>query len=276
MKSRISEIKTNRPIIHCINNYVTANDVANILLAIGASPIMADNVREVEEITAKSASLNLNFGILNDDKFRSIMLSAKRANNLMLPVTLDPVGVGASSYRRESAKYLLKKATFSVIKGNISEIKTLFLDDTYERGVDASEQISDDKLGSICNFAHSCAKKNKSIIVISGRYDIVANPDRVYIVKNGVKELSHITGSGCMLSALISAFIAKDNCIEAVLTAVTTMGIAGELALEKMKKNKSGNASFRTYLIDEIYHMTDDKLIEYGKYTKYTGGENGE
>lgn len=237
---------------------------------------MADCAREAEDITSLSSSLNINFGILNDDKFKAIEISTRTANKLAIPIVFDPVGIGASDYRQQSAKYLLKKVDFSVIKGNISEIKTLFSDKVEHKGVDASELISEDSLVALSRFAIACANKSSSIIVISGKYDIVANAKKAYVVKNGTKELSHITGSGCMLSALISAFISAENNVETVLKAIMTMGIAGEFAVVKMKKQQAGNASFRTFLIDEIYNMTDDKLIKYGKYTEYTGGKNGE
>ncbi len=253
-------LREKNPLVHNITNYVTVNDCANILLAIGASPIMADDIEEVEEITSICNGLNINIGTLNHRTIESMLAAGKKANELGHPVLLDPVGVGASKLRTETARLLLDEVQFSVIRGNVSELKGLFLDESGTRGVDASEVIDESNIKSIAKFAEECSKKSNSIILITGKTDIVSDGERTYLVENGVAEMARITGSGCMLSALITAFISADNSLESVVAGTCVMGIAGEKALETMKKNDAGNSSYRNYLIDEIYKMTGGEL----------------
>lgn len=257
-------LKEKSPLIHCITNYVTVNDCANILLACGASPIMADEKEEVEEITSICNGLNINIGTLNKEVIESMILAGKKANELSHPVTFDPVGVGASKLRNNTAERLLKEVQFAVIRGNISEIKGLALGSGSTKGVDADilDIVTDENLDEVINFAKNFSKRTKSIIAISGAIDIVCDENKAYVIRNGHNMMSKITGSGCMLTTMIAAFISanKDNYLEATVAAICSMGIAGEKAYEMMKKNDSGNSSYRNYLIDEIYKLTEEKL----------------
>ncbi|WP_443770237.1 hydroxyethylthiazole kinase, partial [Anaerostipes sp.] len=136
---KIFQKKEKHPgMVHCMTNYVTVNDVANIILACGASPIMADDPKEVQEITALTTDLVLNMGTLNERKLEAMLLAGKKANELGHPVILDPVGVGASSFRKEAVKKLFEEIDFSVIRGNLSEIKAIFQGNAAEMGVDAA------------------------------------------------------------------------------------------------------------------------------------------
>lgn len=257
-------LKEKSPLIHCITNYVTVNDCANILLACGASPIMADEKEEVEEITSICNGLNINIGTLNKEVIESMILAGKKANELSHPVTFDPVGVGASKLRNNTAERLLKEVQFAVIRGNISEIKVLALGSGSTKGVDADilDIVTDENLDEVINFAKNFSKRTESIIAISGVIDVVCDENKAYIIRNGHNMMSKITGSGCMLTTMIAAFVSanKDNYLEATVAAICSMGIAGEKAYEIMNKNNSGNSSYRNYLIDEIYKLTEEKL----------------
>lgn len=190
-------IRRNQTMVHCITNYVTINDVANMILAIGASPIMADDWMEVREITSMCDSLVINMGTLKQNTVRSMLLAGKEANQRGHLVVFDPVGVGASRFRKETAAKLLKQIHFNVIRGNISEIKTLYegSDDGY--GVDAKKDdaVTEDNLEYVIQMAKNMAKKTKAVIVITGKTDLVTDGQQIYLIDNGVLDMSRITGT---------------------------------------------------------------------------------
>lgn len=271
LKDCLLNIWHKKPLVHNITNYVTVNDCANILLACGASPIMADDAQEVAEITSICHGLNINIGTLNTRTIESMHIAGKKANELNHPVLLDPVGTGASKLRTQTAVDLVKNIDFAVIRGNISEIKTLANGSGNTRGVDANikDSITLDNLTESVSFAKKLASNMNSVIAISGAIDIVADSNTAYVIFNGHELMGKITGSGCMLSALTTAFIAANpqNILQATATAFITMGIAGEVAATRMEKtNLAGTASFRTYLIDAIYNMNVEQLTNKAKY----------
>lgn len=261
------------PLVHNITNYVTVNDCANILLACKAAPIMADDALEVEEITSICSGLNINIGTLNERTVESMLLAGKKSNELNHPVLLDPVGAGASKLRTETANRLLEEVSFSVIRGNISEIKTLVLGTNTTKGVDANDldKVTIKNIESVIAFAKEFAKQTNAIIAITGAIDIVANSEQAYVITNGHKMMASISGTGCMLSALTTAFVCANpnDHLKAVAASVCCMGLAGELAYQKVLINDSGNASYRNYIIDEVFKMTSEKLEEGAKYEIY-------
>ena len=248
-------IRRNQTMVHCITNYVTINDVANMILAIGASPIMADDWMEVREITSMCDSLVINMGTLKQNTVRSMLLAGKEANQRGHLVVFDPVGVGASRFRKETAAKLLKQIHFNVIRGNISEIKTLYegSDDGY--GVDAKKDdaVTEDNLEYVIQMAKNMAKKTKAVIVITGKTDLVTDGQQIYLIDNGVLDMSRITGTGCMLDGVIAGFIGAnpDQILEAVTTAVSAMGICGEYAKEKAE----GTGTLKVHLMDAMSNM---------------------
>lgn len=260
------------PLVHNITNYVTVNDCANVLLACGGSPIMADDEEEVCEITSICNALNINIGTLNSRTISSMFLAGRKANELKHPVVLDPVGAGASALRTQTALNIMNEIKLDVIKGNISEIKTLYEGCGNTKGVDAdeSEHINADNLKIYADMAKELSQRTKAIIVITGAIDIVADDKLAYAVYNGHKSMSKISGTGCMLSAMIAAYITANmnNKLEAVLFAVAVMGIAGERAVMNAIKMDAGSGSLKTYIIDEIYKMTDESLNEYIRYER--------
>lgn len=263
-KDMLKNVKEKGPLVHCITNYVTVNDCANILIACGGSPIMSDDTSEVEEITSICGGLNINIGTLNKNTIPSMFLAGKKSNELNHPVILDPVGAGASKLRTDTAKELLEKIKFTVIRGNISEIKTLALGFGSTKGVDAdiADAITEENLNEVISFAKEFSKKTGAIIVITGAIDIVCNDNKAYIIRNGHPMMSKITGSGCMLTAMTAAYLVAnpENYLEATAASVVAMGISGELAYKKLKETEAGNSSYRNYLIDEIYNLTAEKL----------------
>ena len=265
----LENVRGKCPLIHNITNYVTVNDCANIVLACGASPIMSDDQSEVEEITTICGGLNINIGTLNKRTIESMLLAGKRANELSHPVVLDPVGAGASKLRTETAQKLLEEVKFTVIRGNISEVKTLASGSGTTKGVDAdvADKVTEENLDKAVAFAKSFAAKTGAVIAITGAIDIVADANTAYCIRNGHPMMSSITGTGCQLSALTAAFVTanSDKPLEAAAAAVCAMGLAGEIAHKRLSP-LDGNSSYRNYIIDAIYNMTPAQLEEGAKY----------
>ena len=268
-QNMLENVRKNCPLIHNITNYVTVNDCANIVIACGASPIMADDKEEVAEITTICSGLNINIGTLNSRTIASMLIAGKRANELNHPVVLDPVGAGASKLRTETAMQLLEDVKFSVIRGNISEIKTLASGSGTTKGVDAdvADKVTEENLDDVIAFAKAFAKKTGAIIAITGAIDIVADSEKAYCIRNGHPMMSAVTGTGCQLSAMTAAFVAAnpEHPLEAAAAAVAAMGCAGEVAYHRLTE-MDGNASYRTYIIDAIYNMTPEMLEKGANY----------
>ncbi|WP_312649100.1 hydroxyethylthiazole kinase [Aminipila sp.] len=269
LKEKLENVRQESPLIHNITNYVTVNDCANILLACGASPIMSDDTEEVEEITSICGGLNINIGTLNQRTIESMLLAGKKANQLKHPVVLDPVGAGASKLRTETSHQLLKQVKFTVIRGNISEIKTIAIGEGSTKGVDANvaDCITEENLDEAVKFAKEFAKKMEAVIAITGAIDIVADSNKAYIIRNGNPMMSKITGTGCMLTAMTTAYIVAnpDRELEAAAAAVCAMGLCGELAYDRLNCY-DGNSTYRNYIIDEIFNLDGDKLERGAKY----------
>ena len=261
LKQMFDQVREKSPLIHNITNYVTVNDCANMVLACGASPIMADDKEEVAEIQTICAGLNINIGTIE-----SMKIAGTRANELGHPAVLDPVGVGASTLRTSTANELLKTVKFTVIRGNISEIKTLAVGTGTTKGVDAdiADRVTEENLDEAVAFVKKFAERTGAVIAVTGAIDIVADAKKAYCIYNGCPMMSSITGTGCQLSALTAAFVTanKDHPLEAAAAAVCAMGFAGEIAHERLT-TQDGNATYRNYIIDAIYHMDGD-VLEHG------------
>ena len=260
----MQEVKLRNPIVHCITNYVTVNDCANAILAINGSPIMADDINEVNEITTISNALVINLGTLNQNKAIAMQKAGKMANHLNHPIILDPVGVGASTFRTKVAKNLLNEIKFTVIRGNISEIKALAQNYQTTLGVDANEndKVTDENIDQVIKFAKDFSQKTNSIIAITGAIDIIANWQKAYIIKNGCYQMSKITGTGCMLSAILGAFIAcgQSDLLETTAYTVALMGYCGELADQQIRNEDKGSGSFKVYLLNNLSTINYAKL----------------
>ncbi len=265
----LSDVRKKQPHIHCITNYVSANDCANLLLASGSSPIMADCPLESAEITALCDGLLLNTGILNPEKLSAMQKSGRTANALHHPVVLDPVGAGASRFRTESVQSLLKELRIDVIRGNLSEMKALFCHAEISHGVDAvaSDRITEENLPEMTKLIRQIAAVQNTVIAVTGQIDIVADKNQAYCIHNGCSMMKSVTGSGCQLSALTAAFITAnpEHILESTAAAVCMMGVCGEIALEHLK-HYEGNSAFRNRIIDAVYCLDAETLDKKAKY----------
>lgn len=265
----ITNVRNSVPLVHNITNYVTVNDVANVLLACGGSPIMSDEPDDVEDITSICGGLNINIGTLNKNSIEAMFIAGKKANEIGTVTLLDPVGAGASKLRTDTAVKLMDDIKFTVVRGNISEIKTLALGSGTTKGVDAdvADAVTDDTLDNAVKFVKDFAKKSGSIVAITGAIDLVADGDKCYVIRNGRPEMGKITGTGCQLSGMMTAFVVanRDNALEAAAAAVCTMGLAGEMAWDRMQDG-DGNSTYRNRIIDAIYNMDEDTLNKGAKY----------
>lgn len=250
----LEKVQQKVPLVHAITNYVTVNDCANIILASGGSPIMADDLHEVEDITSLCSSLVINLGTLNETVIQAMIAAGKQANQLGHPVVLDPVGVGASRLRNETVHTLLQEVKFTVIRGNSSEIKFLATGVGNTQGVDASEadKVTADTLDGVISFAKSLSATTGAIIVMTGETDLVADENTAYIITNGHSMMSRVTGTGCMLSSVIGSYLGAnpDQPLLATAAAVCGMGLCGELAYQRLLELDGGTNTYRMFLID--------------------------
>lgn len=269
LKERFDQLREKGALVHNITNYVTVNDVANMLLACGGSPIMSDDIVDAPEITAICGGLNINIGTLNQRTIPAMFAAGKKARELNHRILLDPVGAGAGRLRTETAVKLMKEVGFDVIRGNISEIKTLAYGSGKTRGVDASAQdaVAEENLEKSVEFAKAFAEDTGSIIVMTGAIDLVADGKTCYVIRNGRPEMGLITGTGCQLSGLITAFITANpnHMTEAAAAAVCAMGLAGEIGWKHMQPG-DGNSTYRNRIIDAVYNMDGDELEAGAKY----------
>ena len=254
------KVKEKKPIIHHITNFVTMNDSANIALAIGGSPLMAFDENEVIDAVNLASCLVINIGTLNSNNYNGILLAAKRANEINIPIILDPVGVGLSKYRLNLVDKLLRDFKISIIRGNMLEIGTLAGMNFKNTGIDSYIKNEDGK-----GMAKSLSKKLNSIIAITGEIDIISDGVMVYSVHNGTNLLSKVTGTGCMTTSLIGAYSGiTDDYLLSTIAGIMTMGVSGELALESLNED-DGIGTFKVKLFDSIYNLKGEILIKRGK-----------
>jgi len=260
----LNKVRENKPLVHHITNYVTVNDCANITLAIGASPVMADAIGEAADIAAIARAVVLNMGTLNERTIPSMIAAGKAANAKGIPVVFDPVGAGASKLRNDTAADLIREVKLSVIRGNISEIKFAAGLSSQTKGVDASD--SDIAGADSAGTAQALAQKLGCVVVISGAVDTISDGAKIVLVENGHPMLGNLTGTGCMCSSLIGSFCgaAPDEPLAAAAAAMMCMGIAGELAYENA--GQRGNGSFRAALHDAISRMDAAMLEKMARY----------
>lgn len=265
----LQNVRDKVPLVHNITNYVTVNDVANVLLACGGSPIMSDEPQDVEDITSICGGLNINIGTLNVRSIEGMLKAGKRSNQMGHPVLLDPVGAGASDLRTSTAVLLTEEIRFDVIRGNISEIKTLAKGSGTTKGVDAdvADAVTEENLEEGVAFAKAFARKAETIAAITGAIDLVSDGETCYVIRGGRPEMGKITGTGCQLSGMLTAFLVAnpDQKLEAAAAAVCAMGLAGEIGWAHMQPG-DGNATYRNRIIDAIYNMDRETLDKGADY----------
>ena len=247
LSAAIAAVRTQSPLVHNITNYVVMNNSANALLAIGASPVMAHWVSEMEEMTAIAGALVLNIGTLDDKWIDGMLIAGKAAMRRGTPIVLDPVGVGATSQRTEAAMKIIEQCCPTIIRGNASEIMALVDASVMSKGVDSSAS-SDDALES----AKRLAVDTGAVIVISGATDYITNGADVYTVEGGSPIMTTVTGMGCTSTAIVGAFAAVvEDPMIAATAAMAVMSLAGERAAEYSR----GNGSMQVNFLDELYNL---------------------
>lgn len=242
----LERIRERTPLVHNITNYVVMNDTANVLLAIGASPVMAHAISEVREMVSYAGALVLNIGTLDNDWVESMIIAGLEANARGIPVVLDPVGAGATAYRTATAERIIVAVRVATVRGNAGELATIAGLRSKVRGVDSVSAASPEAA------ARLVADRTGGVAVASGAVDYVADATRVAEVRNGHPLMARITGSGCMATALIGAFLAVEpDPFLASVEAMIAFGVAGEAAAGV----SVGPGTFRQNLMDAVANL---------------------
>ncbi len=250
--NQLTLIRQRKPLIHHITNLVVMNDTANITLGIGALPVMAHAIEEVEDMVSIASALVLNIGTLTPEQIEAMLRAGKRANERNIPIVLDPVGAGATRLRTESALRLLTELRIAVVRGNAAEIGALIGVAGETRGVESISVSGDREV-----VARKAAHELGSTVAITGARDIITDGDRLVRVDNGHALLATITGSGCMSTSLVGAFLAVEpDAVLAASTALVAMGIAGEIAAPKA----GGPGTFRSHLLNAVAALDAETL----------------
>jgi hydroxyethylthiazole kinase len=244
----ISAVREQGPLVHSITNFVVMNLNANVLLAAGASPVMAHAHEEVQAMAGIAQSLVLNIGTLEPAWIESMRLALLTASQRGIPTVLDPVGAGATAYRNASIELLLNTAAPTVIRGNGSEIMSVAGANVKTRGVD-SGAAANDALGS----ARALVGRIGGVVCVSGQTDHIVDGTRWALLSNGHPWMTKITGVGCSATALIGAFCAvQPDAWRATVSAMALMGVVGEVAAEKAVVRKQGVGSMQVLMLDEL------------------------
>ena len=247
-------IRERRPLIHNITNYVVMNYTANVLLACGASPVMAHAGEEVEEMVSLAGALVLNIGTLSPSWIEAMLKAGKRAEELHIPVILDPVGAGATRLRTDSARRLMEAISIQVIRGNASEILSLSSEPSgvRTRGVDAIHTVD-----QVTETVSALAKELRTVLAVTGVVDLITDGNQAFRVMNGHEMMGRVTGTGCAATAILGAFLAVcPDSLEAATAGLAYFGLAGERAAAKT----SGPGSFQIELLDALYQMKEGDL----------------
>lgn len=258
----LTRLREKNPLIHNITNVVVTNFTANGLLAIGASPVMAYAKEEVAEMAMVSDALVLNIGTLTKENVESMIIAGKAANKGNTPVILDPVGAGATTYRTESVQKILQEVKISLLRGNAAEIAAISGIQAEIKGVDAVGVTKDS-----VSIAKSASLKINAPVVITGEKDVITNGDITYLIANGHPLLTKVTGTGCLLSSVLAAFIAVEkDIIKACVAGLATYGIAAELAAEQGEKE--GPGSFQIQLLNKLAQVDKEDILRLSNIEK--------
>lgn len=258
------KLKEKSPLIHAITHPIAINMAANAILAIGGQPICAAHPDEVGEIVNMSDSLSINLGNITSERMVAMERAARAANDKEIPLAIDMVGVGASTLRFDFANKLLNNFHFDLIKGNASEIRATAIGKSSAKGVDVGEadRLRGENIKNLALEARDLALKYDSVVLITGETDLIVGNDLYIEIKNGVENLSRITGTGCMLTAIISSFMAAADPLDASLLGLLIM----EVAAEKVENDRL--YTFFVSLMDEIGLISDEEILEKAKVRK--------
>jgi hydroxyethylthiazole kinase len=240
----LAAIRERKPLVHQITNYVVMNETANATLALGALPVMAHAPEEVEEMVGLAGALVLNIGTLSRHWVEAMLAAGRAANARGVPVVLDPVGVGATAYRTDTARRILDEVDVAVLRGNAGEVATLVGVAAEVRGVESVGAGA-----AAAEVAREAARSLGVVAAVTGAVDHVSDGERVAAVANGDPMLETITGSGCMSSAVTGCFLAvAESPFDAAVEALVAFGVAGEDAARDAK----GPGSFHVSLYDAL------------------------
>jgi len=254
LKADLNLVRAQSPLVHNITNYVVMNNTANALLAIGASPVMAHAVEEVNDMVAIASALVINMGTLSDKWVEAMLLAGKAAKKKGIPVVFDPVGVGATPYRNQVAASILEICQPTIIRGNASEIMSLAKESITTKGVDSTASSN-----AALEAAKRLAREVGAVVVISGEEDFITDGETVRSVKNGSPLMPKVTGMGCTATAIVGAFAAVNpDSLAAATHAMTVMGVVGELAAGKSE----GPGTMQFHFLDVLYRLTSEVLAE--------------
>lgn len=255
----LARVRREKPLIHQMTNYVSMNDCANITLAVGASPVMTQDAQEAEEMVAHARALVINLGTLESHNVAAMLAAGRRAKELSIPIVLDPVGVGATRYRTETAQRMLQELRPDIIRCNMSELKVLCGLNAPVKGVDS---VADAEGGEAA--ARMLAGKTGGVIAVTGQTDIVTDGQCVVRIENGHTLLTRVTGTGCMTTALTACFAACNVPLIGAVAGVLCMGISGELAAETLR-DREGPGMFKVRLMDAAYLLNHAIIELYAK-----------
>jgi len=248
----LKKIRETKPLIHNITNLVVMNYTANVLLACGASPVMAHADNEVEEMVDLAGALVLNIGTLTDAWVSAMIKAGRQASELGKPIILDPVGAGATALRTNAAKAILAQTWVSVVRGNASEILSLAGQESATKGVDAIHSVTE-----AAKVAGTLARELGTTLAITGPTDLVTDGRRTLTIEGGHPLMTRVTGTGCSATALIGAFHAVDkDSVSAAATALAFFGVAGEVA----GIGSVGPGTFMIRLLDALYTLTPEEV----------------
>ena len=248
----LDKVRKTSPLVHNITNYVVMNNTANALLAVGASPVMAHAAEEMEDFVKIDSALVVNIGTLSRYWIQSMKEAMTYASENNKPVVFDPVGAGATAFRTETVKELLKTAIPSVIRGNASEIMSMRNAAVKTKGVDSSADSNE-----AVAPAKELASELGCVVCVSGETDYITDGNEVLRVKNGSNLMAKVTGMGCTATAVTGAFASVDeNPLTAAFSAMAVMGIAGEMAAEKA----DGPGTMQLHFLDALYNINGDDI----------------
>jgi hydroxyethylthiazole kinase len=250
--SLFARVREVRPLVHHITNFVTVNDCANVTLAVGAAPVMAEAPEEAAEMAGLADALVLNIGTLSSAQIEAMLLAGHAAHACGIPIVLDPVGAGATGFRTATALRLLDSLEITLVKGNAGEIGTIAGLEARVRGVDSVGLTGDP--AEVCS---RLAARLGCVVAMSGPIDVVADENRVAFVENGHPLMSAVSGTGCMASSVTGAFAAvADDRFAAAVAGLAAFGLAGERAAERV----AGPGTFRSGLLDALAGMEPAEL----------------
>ncbi|RKD25076.1 hydroxyethylthiazole kinase [Ammoniphilus oxalaticus] len=258
----LERIRNHNPLVHSMTNVVVTNFTANGLLALGASPVMAYAKQEVADMARIAGAVVLNIGTLNETEVEAMLLAGQAANSAGVPLLFDPVGAGATPYRTNTARKIVRDTRVSILRGNAAEVANVVGQEWAIKGVDAGEGD-----GDIVDLAKKAAVALKTVVVITGETDIISDGKVTYAVKNGNALLTKVTGTGCLVTAVIGAFAAvESNLLIASIAALVSYGIAAETAARL--KGAEGPGSFQIEFLNQLARLDGKQIRELGLFER--------